>query len=64
MMTWVVQVVVIHVGDQLLEHGPLQDLAQDGQYGNRSIVLGIQLATLSFIQRDNFGYLPFGWKLV
>ena len=48
-MVRIEKLVSIHVGDQLLEHSSLQHLTQDGKDCHRSLVLGIQLATLSFI---------------
>ena len=64
MMIRIEKVVVIHKRDQLLVHGSLQDLAQDGEDGYRSIVLGVQLATFPLVKWHNFGNLPFCWKFV
>ena len=64
MMVGIEKVVIVHEGNQLLEHGSLQHLAQDGEDGHRSVVLGVQLATFPFIEWHNFGNLPLCWKLV
>ena len=45
-MIKVVEVVSVHVVDQLLEHDSLQHLAQDGQDAYWSVVLGVQLTAL------------------
>ena len=49
MVIGVEEVVEVHVVDQLQEHGSLQHLTQDGQDGNRSVVLWFKLTTFSFI---------------
>ena len=64
MMVRIEEVVVVHEGNQLLEHGSLQHLAQDGEDGHRSVVLGVQLTTFPFVKRHNLGNLPLSWKLV
>ena len=63
-MHWVEKVFGVHEGDHLLEHGPLQHLAQYGEDGNSSVILWFKFTDLSFVERDNFGYFPLSWKLV
>ena len=64
MMARVEEVLPIHVGDHLLEHGSLQHLAQDGEDGHRPVVFWIKFTTFSFIQGYNFCKFPLGWKFV
>ena len=62
-MARVVEVIGIHVADQLLEHEPLQDLTQYGQDCYWPVTFGIKFASLTFVQRNNLGNFPFRWKL-
>ena len=64
MVIWVEKVVGVHEGDHLLEHGPLQHLAQYGEDGNWSVVFGIKFAAFTFVERNNFGYFLLSWKLI
>ena len=64
MVIWIEKLVGVHVVDQLLEHGPLHHLAEDGEDSNRSVVLWLHLTTLSFVEWDNLGYFPFCWESV
>ena len=63
MVTGVEQLVVIHVTEHLLEHGPLQDLTEDGQDSNWSVVLSIKFASFPFVKWHHLGYFPSSWKL-
>ena len=57
------ELVAVHVTDHLLEHGPLQDLAEDGQYSHWPVALGIKFASFSFEERDYLGNLSLSRKL-
>ena len=63
MVAGVEQLIAIHVAEHLLEHGPLQHLAEDRQYCNWSIVLGVEFASFSLIEWHHLGNFSLGWEL-
>ena len=64
MKTWIEQLVPIHKVEHLLEHGPLQDLAEDGQDGNRSVILGVEFTPFPLVEWHHLCNLPLGGKLL
>ena len=64
MMVRVKEVILVHVVDHLLEHGPFQHLAEDGEDCNRPIIFCFKLAPFTFVYWDNFCYFPLSWELV
>ena len=64
MMTRVEQIVAIHVLEHLLEHGSLQDLAEDGQDGHRPVVLCVKFSPLSLVQWHYLSNFPLGGELL